>query len=182
MKNENKHFNPKTYEVNVKMAKVRSGSHCKHNINYHIVWIPKYRKKVLVDSKIVQVLTDIIKGQCQDMGCQLLALEVMPDHIHLFVGAKPIHTPYKIVNQIKGNTARQLRLCFKDLKFLGYEHPWKAFDSLWADGYYCGSAGHVSQDTVKRYIEEQQGKDVFSYDIFECPKELKGQLTIGDFS
>ena len=53
---------------------------------------------------------------------------------------------------------------------------------MWADGYYCGSAGHVSQETVKRYIQEQQGKDVFDYDIFECPKELKGQLKIGDFT
>ena len=46
----------------------------------------------------------------------------------------------------------------------------------------CGSAGHVSQEQVKRYILEQQGKDVFEYDIFNCPKELKGQLKIGDFS
>jgi len=49
-------------------------------------------------------------------------------------------------------------------------------------GYYCGSAGHVSQEAVKRYILEQQGKDVFEYDIFNCPKELKGQLKIGDFT
>jgi hypothetical protein len=55
------------------------------------------------------------------------------------------------------------------------------FDSLWADGYYCGSAGHVSQESVKRYIQEQEGKKVFDYDIFECPEELKGQLKIGDF-
>jgi REP element-mobilizing transposase RayT len=51
----------------------------------------------------------------------------------------------------------------------------------WADGYYCGSAGHVSQESVKRYIQEQEGKKVFDYDIFECPEELKGQLKIGDF-
>ena len=58
----------------------------------------------------------------------------------------------------------------------------KGFDNLWARGYYCGSAGHVSQEQVKRYIQEQDGKDVFEYDIFNCPEELKGQLKIGDFS
>ena len=55
----------------------------------------------------------------------------------------------------------------------------KVQESLWADGYYCGSAGHVSQESVKRYINEQEGKKVFEYDIYECPKELKGQLKIG---
>ena len=61
------------------------------------------------------------------------------------------------------------------------KHYGTGFDSLWADGYYCGSAGHVSQESVKRYIQEQEGKKVFDYDIFECPEELKGQLKIGDF-
>ena len=55
------------------------------------------------------------------------------------------------------------------------------FDNLWARGYYIGSAGHVSQEQVKRYIQEQMGKDVFEYDIYGCPTELKGQLKIGDF-
>ena len=58
----------------------------------------------------------------------------------------------------------------------------KGFPALWAVGYYCGSAGHVSQEQVKRYIQEQEGKDVFEYDIFKCPSELKGQLRIGDFT
>jgi len=56
-------------------------------------------------------------------------------------------------------------------------HFGDGFDNLWATGYYCGSAGHVSQDAVRRYIEEQQGKDVFEYSIFGHP-----QTKIGDFS
>jgi REP element-mobilizing transposase RayT len=72
---------------------------------------------------------------------------------------------------------------FNDIRYLGYEkHYGTGFDSLWADGYYCGSAGHVSQESVKRYIQEQEGKKVFDYDIYECPEELKGQLKIGDFT
>lgn len=181
MKNEYKHFNPEEYQVDVKLAKVRSGRHCKHNINYHIVWIPKYRRKVLTDKKVIETLITILKGQCEDLKVEMLALEIMPDHIHLFVGAKPTDVPCKIVNQLKGNTSRQLRLAFKDLVFLNYPKHIKEFKSLWADGYYCGSAGHVSQEAVKKYINEQEGKKVFEYDIFECPEELKGQLKIGDF-
>lgn len=181
-KNKYKHFNPEEHNINVEIAKVRVSSHSKHNINYHIVFIPKYRKAILTGEKLKEILTTIITGQCEDLQCSLLALEIMPDHVHIFVGAKPTATPFRIVNQLKGNTSRQLRRIFNDLKFLGFKnHYGDGFDSLWADGYYCGSAGHVSQDSVKRYIEEQEGKKVFEYDIYECPEELKGQLKLGDF-
>jgi glutaredoxin-related protein len=65
------------------------------------------------------------------------------------------------------------------LVYLGYVSQWKQFPHLWARGYYCGSAGHVSQDAVKRYILEQQGKDVFEYNIYGDPT---GRTKIGDFT
>jgi len=167
------HFNPTKYNLQVKISAVRSSSHCKHNINYHFIWIPKFRRKLLV-GRIVDVLKDIIKGQCQELGLDLLAVEVMPDHIHLFVSAKPINNPADIIQKIKGNSSRQLRLVFPQLKRLGY--PIKQYSSLWAIGYYVGSAGHVSQDSVLKYILEQQGKDVFEFNIFG------GQTKIGDFT
>lgn len=179
VKNEYAHFNPTKYKLDVKIATVRSGFHCKHNINYHIIWIPKYRKKILT-GKVAEVLRTIIDGQCQEMQVEKLALEVMPDHIHLFVGAKPTHRACDIVHKLKGNTSIQLRRCFPDLKYLGYkQHFGSGFPALWASGYYCGSAGHVSQEAVARYIAEQQGKDVFEYSIFGDPT---GQIKIGDFS
>ena len=128
------------------------------------------------------MLRQIIEGQCREMDCEKLALEVMPDHIHLFIGAKPTHRPCDIIHKLKGNTSIQLRRCFPHLHYLGYKYQFKRFKNLWARGYYVGSAGHVSQEQVKRYIQEQEGKSVFEYDIFNCPKEFKGQKTIGDFS
>ena len=180
VKEKYEHFNPVKHNLDVKVAVVRKGFHCKHNINYHIIWIPKYRKPILKD-KVVEVLRQIIEGQCQQMQCENLALEIMPDHIHLFIGAKPTHRPCDIIHQLKGNTSIQLRRCFPELKYFGYPHNdnWKGFDHLWATGYYCGSAGHVSQDAVRRYIEEQQGKDVFEYSVFG---DVTGQTKIGDFS
>ena len=173
--NQYQHFNPQTQGLDVKIAVVKSGSHCKFNINYHIIWIPKYRKKLLY-GKVKEVLSEIIRGQCQDIGVECLALEVMPDHIHLFVGATPTHTPFKIVKQLKGNTSIQLRRCFRFLKYLHY-NTGKVFPSLWAVGYYCGSAGHVSQDAVRRYIEEQQGKEVFEYSVFGSSEQKIGDFT-----
>ena len=90
VKNKYQHFNPEEHNINVKIAKVRTSSHAKHNINYHIVFIPKFRKAVLVGDKLKEVLSNIIKGQCEDLQCELLALEIMPDHIHIFVGASSI--------------------------------------------------------------------------------------------
>jgi len=175
------HFNPEVHKIESKIATVRTSHHCKYNINYHIIWIPKYRKQIL-KGKVIEVLKSIINGQCQEMSVQPLALEIMPDHLHLFVSAKPTATPFKIIQKLKGNSSIQLRRCFPDLRFLGYKnHYGNGFDNLWARGYYCGSAGHVSQEQVKRYIQEQMGKDVFEYDIYGCPSHLKGQLKIGDF-
>ena len=173
------HFNPEKYDVKVKIASVRTSAHSKHNINYHIVWIPKYRKMVL-RGRVNRILREIIEGNCQDLNLELLALEIMPDHIHLFVGAKPTHTPYKIVKQLKGNTSIQLRRVFPYLKYLGYQKHIKRFPNLWARGYYCGSAGHVSQDSVKKYILEQEGKDVFDYNIYGCPSDK--DVRIGNFT
>lgn len=182
MKNRFAHFNPEKHKIESKIAVVRTSHHCKHNINYHFIWIPKYRKQVL-EGKVIEVLKSIINGQCEEMSIQNLALEVMPDHIHLFVSAKPTIKPCDIAHKLKGNTSIQLRRVFPELRYLGYKtHFGKGFDNLWARGYYVGSAGHVSQEAVKRYIEEQMGKDVFEYDIFGCPDKLKGQLKIGDFT
>jgi len=176
VKHEYPHFNPTHYDIDVKIAVVESRGHSKYNINYHIVWIPKYRRKVL-KGKVKEVLRSIIEGQCEDLGLKMLALEIMPDHIHLFVGATPTHRPCDIVKQIKGNSSNQLRKCFKHLPYLLWSFG-KRFPNLWARGYYVGSAGHVSQDAVKRYILEQEGKDVFEYSIFGNPNVKIGKFSL----
>ena len=172
------HFNPNKYQLDVKIATVKSGFHCKYNINYHLVWIPKYRKLVL-EGEVKDSLDTILTEQCKTLQLEKLALEIMPDHLHLFTGARPTHIPALIVKQLKGVSSRKLREQFPELEYLGYPSQWKQFKHLWARGYYCGSAGHVSQDAVKRYILEQDGKEVFEYSIFGDPT---GQTKIGDFT
>lgn len=174
------HFEPNKYKLDVKVAEVKSSFHCKYNINYHMIWIPKYRKPIL-KGKVVEVLDAIIKGKCQQYGWQCLALEIMPDHLHLFLSAKPKWNPAKIINLLKGNTSRQLRLVFPHLHYLGYQQHYKKFPSLWARGFYCGTAGHVSQEQVIRYILEQEHRSNFNYDIFHAPESVRDQKKIDEW-
>lgn len=81
------------------------------------------------------------------------------------------------LKQIKGNSSNQLRKCFKHLPYLLWSFG-KRFPNLWGRGYYIGSAGHVSQDAVKRYILEQEGKDVFEYSIFGNPNVKIGKFSL----
>jgi len=158
------HFNPEKYGLKVKVAEVQSTSHAKYNINYHIIWIPKYRKHIL-KGEIKQYLDEVIRFSYDYHGWECLALEIMPDHIHLFMSARPNWSPSKIVNILKGSSSYYLRDKFPRLKYLGYERRYKKFPNLWARGYYCGTAGHVSQEQVIRYIMEQDGNTDFNYDI-----------------
>jgi len=120
-----------------------------YNINYHIVWCPKYRRGILKD-KVEEFLKNCLQTICETKKWELLEMEVMPDHIHIFISAPPFEAPTDIVKILKGVTARRLFMVFPDLK----KKLWKG--SLWSPSYYVGTAGHVSAETIKKYIEEQK--------------------------
>ncbi len=130
---------------------IRHRSHCVYVINYHLVWIPRYRKKVLV-GPIETRLKNLLAEIAQQYGFEILAVEVMPDHVHLFVSAPPKFSPAEIVRYFKGITSRRLKQEFVSLR----RQYWGENATLWAEGYYVGTAGHVSAETIKRYIEENQ--------------------------
>ncbi len=119
------------------------------SLKYHIVWCPKYRRPVLtseVESRLRQLLAE--KAAALDMTIH--ALEVMPDHVHLFVEADPTLSVAEIVNRFKGFTSRVLRQEFAMLR--------SRLPTLWSRSYYAGTVGAVSEATVKRYIANQKGK------------------------
>jgi len=160
------------YEI----AKVRESRHCKYNINYHFVWIPKTRSTVL-HGKIAQSIHSIIIEICKDKGWFPLAMEVMPNHIHFFMSAPPTWAPAKIMKHLKGIVSRRIREKYPILTNYRKE-------GLWADSYYVGTARHVSQEQVVRYISEQTkdhdledyGIKPFSYSVFS-----KDQKTLTGF-
>lgn len=120
-----------------------------YNIGYHLIWCPKYRRGVLIDD----VETDLKKlfiEKAKEIDVNIEKMEVMPDHVHLFVKAEPTDSPHWIVQQLKGYTSRILRKKYKHLR--------SKLPTLWTRSYYCESVGHISEETVKKYIQEQKNK------------------------
>ncbi len=122
-----------------------------YSIAYHLVWLPKYRRRVLTGE--VQAETKrLIAARCERQGVTLLAVETDEDHIHVFVSAPPRFSPALIANLLKGYSSRYLREKYPHLKNMcGKDH-------LWTSSYYVGTAGSVSAETIFRYITECQGK------------------------
>jgi putative transposase len=118
------------------------------SLKYHLVWCPKYRRKVLV-SPIDQRLKELIAETAAEHGMIVHALEVMTDHVHLFVEADPTLSVAEIVNRFKGRSSRILRQEFASLR--------SRLPTLWSRSYYAGSIGAASESIVKRYIEAQKG-------------------------
>ncbi len=116
-------------------------------INYHFVWIPRRRRKVLV-GQIADRLKGLIYQVALELECQVLALEIMDDHVHLFLNCPPILAPSEIMFRIKGRSARELRKEFPD--------PLMKMPSMWTRSYFCSTAGNVSSATIERYIAEQK--------------------------
>jgi len=144
----NEHFKL-AQEAMIEVAKVRKSRHNKYNINYHLVWIPKTRMKILVNP-FKQVVEETIKQVSAWNYWHPLALQVMPDHVHFFVSAPPKWAPAKIVQMLKAWTSRRLREQFAIIRQTRYT------DDFWARGFYCGTAGHVSAEQVAKYILENR--------------------------
>lgn len=124
-----------------------SSSHCVYNLGYHIVFCPKYRRKVLVDG-IDERLKELLKEKAQELEITIESMEVMPDHVHLFIRSKPTYAVHFVVNQLKGYSSVKLRKEFPKLK--------SRLPTLWTRSYFVKSVGHISEDTMKKYIENQK--------------------------
>jgi putative transposase len=120
-----------------------------YSLKYHIVWCPKFRRPVLVDA-IADRLRALLMEKSAELGMTIRALEVLPDHVHLVVESDPTRCVAEIVNRLKGFTSRTLREEFPSLR--------SRLPTLWSRSYYAGSVGHVSAQTVERYIAEPKGK------------------------
>ena len=130
-------------------ARWKRSKTCVYNIGYHIIWCPKYRRRVLVND-VETRLKQLLIEQSTKNGYSIESMEVMPDHIHIFVKVDPTDSPHKVVQQLKGYTSRMLRMEFPHLK--------TRMPTLWTRSYYCESVGHISQQTIEKYILDQKHK------------------------
>ena len=112
-------------------------------INYHLVWCPKRRKPVLVGG-VKMRLEQILREVAKEKGVEILALEVQPDHLHLFISAYPQLPVHKLVKALKGRSSHHLRREFPHLLKL---------PSLWTNS--VSTAGNVPNKTIQKYIETQ---------------------------
>ena len=118
-----------------------------YNLGYHIIWCPKYRRNVLVNGIDVR-LKELLNYKAQELKIDIKEIEVMPDHIHIFIKADPVLSPHYIIQQFKGYTSRILRQEFPVLK--------RKLPTLWTRSYYIESVGHISESVVRKYIEDQK--------------------------
>ena len=128
----------------------KTTKHSAYNINYHIVFCPKYRHSVL-KGDIEVYLKRLLKNICNHYEYDLLEIETMPDHVHLFVSAKPTVAPVTIVKALKSISAIWI---FKKFPYLKRQKFWGS--GLWSKGYYVGTAGTVTAETIRKYIENQK--------------------------
>lgn len=117
------------------------------NIGYHLIWCPKYRRPVLVN-RVESRLDKLLNQKAKELNVSIEKIQILPDHIHLFVKCSPVDSPHFIVQQFKGFSSRILRKEFKELR--------TRIPTLWTRSYYCESVGHISEATIKEYIEDQK--------------------------
>jgi putative transposase len=126
-----------------------SSKHATYNCAYHLIWCSKYRKKVLVDDIEIR-LKELLNEKAKEHEWIIENMEVMPDHVHIFIKVFPVDAPTYVVSQLKGCTSFILRNEFPTLK--------SRLPTLWTRSYFCESVGHISEATIKKYIDEQKTK------------------------
>ncbi len=127
------------------------GSHSVYQLTYHIIFVTKYRKRVITDE-----MGDFMKNHaaylCGRMNCELLSAETDGDHMHLLVSMAPDVAPVKLINSLKSNLSKEVHIYYREhiQKYLWGDSP------FWSASYFCATTGSVSMETVKKYIEEQR--------------------------
>jgi len=133
------------------MTEYKSTRYVKYLCNYHFVWIPKYHKDILV-GEVAEYTKEVLRSIADGLGCEIMALEVMPDHVYLSVNCPPRYSPSYLANYFKGKSARLILKRFSGLR--GHIKG-----KLWSRSYLVSTAGDLSDETIREYIEEQWAKE-----------------------
>lgn len=132
---------------------LKRNSNAVYLLNYHLILITKYRKKVFINDDIIERTKEIMRNIAADFDVDIINQECGEDHIHLMISTKPTTELTKMVNLLKGTSSRYLRKEYEsELSDVLYG------DSFWSDSYYIATAGNVSVDTIYKYIENQRKK------------------------
>ncbi|MED3620969.1 IS200/IS605 family transposase [Bacillus thuringiensis] len=116
-------------------------------INYHFVFCPRYRRKIFLNTKVEERFKELVQEICGKLDISIVAIECDKDHVHLFLNTPPTLSPADTMAKIKGVTSKRLREEFSHLQHL---------PSLWTRSYFVSTAGNVSSETIKHYVENQK--------------------------
>ena len=132
---------------------IRRTKHAVYDLKYHLVWIPKYRKNIL-DKEVSEYLKVIFSKIAEEYEFKIDTMEVMEDHVHIFVEVPPRYSPARVVQIMKSISAREVFSQFPDFR----KQLWAG--ELWNDGYFVRSVGDkVTADIIRKYIEYQAHED-----------------------
>jgi putative transposase len=126
---------------------VKSNNNVTYSCIFHIVWCPKYRRSVLIDD-VAERLKQILREVAQETRCDLIELEVMPDHVHVLVGIDPQFGVHRLTKRMKGRSSRLLRQEFPKLR--------SRLPTLWTNSYFVSTVGGAPWSIIKQYIENQK--------------------------
>ena len=131
------------------LQEVRTGRHCTFNLHVHLVFVTKYRRKVL-NANAIKRLKTIFADVCIDFEAELVEMNGEDDHVHLLVNYPPKVAVSKLVNSLKGVSSRLLRKEFSEL----HERFYKGV--LWSPSYFAGSCGGAPISIIRQYVEQQR--------------------------
>lgn len=124
----------------------RYGSHTVYQIEYHFVWVTKYRYRVL-KGDVASRLRDLVRKICETFEIRIIKGVVSKDHVHILVSCPPTMSPSEIMRRIKGSTASHL---FEEFPHLKKQYWGRHF---WARGYFCATVGQMTEEMIKQYLE-----------------------------
>ena len=116
-------------------------------INYHFVFCPRYRRKIFNIPGVETRFKELTSAECESLGIEILAMECHVDHVHMFLSCMPTMSPSDVMHQVKGATSFALREEFPQLAKM---------PSLWTRSFFVSTAGNVSSETIKWYVDTQK--------------------------
>ena len=132
------------------MCGLRRSSHAVYDLKYHFVWIPKYRKPILV-GEVAEYTKAVFRRIGEEYGFSIDTMDVQEDHVHIFLEAPPRYSPAQVAQILKSISAREIFRRFPWLR----QQLWGG--ELWGDGYFVRSVGdRVTADIIRRYIKYQK--------------------------
>ena len=142
------------------MRRYQLGAHTKTDLKVHLIWIPKYRKRVLT-GQVATRARDVLRQIAIEHEIDIITGKVASDHIHMFIAYRPVHDISKIVQWLKGISSRIL--------LMEIPHLQKQFwgKHLWARGYLAVSSGNITDEMIQQYIQEQEGEPIVDDSRFQ---------------